>query len=167
MRKDVLIALVTLLALGSESSLAQPGQALTQGDQKAVDAAVGYFEGGGAWTFRFGSSGAASAGGSVVVLRRAHSKLLLYTLGSFQFDPPPKDPAQMVEVIAMVPSVLEDARTRAVFAARFAKGIEAGRLEAYVLNRPSGQDKKPFPLEGGSFLKAAELMTFFRLSVKE
>jgi hypothetical protein len=160
MGRDLWIVLIALLTLGSQPGLAHVGQTVTQEQQKTVDTAVACFEGGGAWSFRLRGSAAPSAGGSIVVLKSARSKLLRYSLGVFQFDPPPKDPIQMAEVIATVPAILQDRTMCEAFAARFAKGIEAGRLQAYVLNRPSGQDKKALSLEGGAYLKPAGLIMF-------
>lgn len=170
MNQRVPVILFALLAFGSESSFGQAENALTREQQASVDTAVAYFEGGGAWTFRFAPSSASaveSKAGPAAILRSARSKQLRYTLGSFQFDTPPKDPNQMVEVIATVPAVLGDSKMREAFVARFAKGIDAGRLQAYLVNRLPVPDEEPFSLAEATLLKAPAFIKLFRSPSKE
>ena len=164
MRHLLTMVLVGLAALDPGAGFAQAERRLTPEQLKDVDAAVAYFEGGGAWSFRFASSPAAAAestAGSIIVLRPARSKVTRYTLGNFQFDTPPKDPM----VVLTVAAVLENSDTRAAFADRFAKGIDAGRLQAYAINRSPKQDKEPFSLEGTTGFKSEVFVTFFRQSI--
>src|SRR3990172_11889744 len=63
MRHLLTMVLVGLAALDPGAGFAQAERRLTPEQLKDVDAAIAYFEGGGAWSFRFASSPAAAASG--------------------------------------------------------------------------------------------------------
>ena len=131
-------------------------QVQSQDKQSDITDALAYFEDGGAWTFRYNASEIVDTS-LVLILKSKAVTQPHYTLGVFQFDKAPKD----YNVVVKVASVLSNYDTAKAFAERFAKGIDAGRLQAYVISRSPEQDKEPISLEQARLLKSNEFLAIW------
>jgi hypothetical protein len=132
-------------------------QVQSQDTQSDITNALAYFEEGGAWTFRYTASEVVDTA-LVLILKPKAVTQTHYTIGAFQFDKAPKD----YNVIVTVASVLSDYDKAKAFAERFAKGIDAGRLQAYVISRSPTQDKEPFSLNQARLLKSNEFLAIWK-----